>query len=118
MPERYFRRVNRLRFRGYPNLSFIVLLPLSGERMSKSVAHLFIVCLFTFSLIARPLPDNSETLMGFYRADASTERSLESKFDAGLSADNLRNWMKRLSARPHHVGSAYDKDNAEFMLSL
>src|SRR5436305_9553981 len=25
--------------------------------------------------------------------------------------------MKRLSARPHHVGSAYDKDNAEWILS-
>ena len=25
--------------------------------------------------------------------------------------------MKRLSARPHHVGTAYDKDNAEWMLA-
>ena len=24
--------------------------------------------------------------------------------------------MQRLSARPHHVGSPYDKDNAEWML--
>ena len=26
--------------------------------------------------------------------------------------------MKRLSARPHHLGSAYDKENAEFIASL
>ena len=25
--------------------------------------------------------------------------------------------MRRLSAFPHHVGSAYDKDNAEWMLA-
>ncbi|OYW04951.1 MAG: folate hydrolase [Acidobacteria bacterium 37-71-11] len=30
---------------------------------------------------------------------------------------NLRAYVKRLSARPHAVGSAYDKDNAEWILS-
>ena len=32
-------------------------------------------------------------------------------------AENLRSWMERLSARPHHVGSPYDKENAEWILS-
>jgi len=35
-----------------------------------------------------------------------------------VKADNLREWLKRLAARPHHVGSPYGKDNAEFMASL
>ena len=30
---------------------------------------------------------------------------------------NIKNNMQRLSARPHHVGSPYDKDNAEWMLA-
>src|SRR5436853_514729 len=30
---------------------------------------------------------------------------------------NIRAYMERLSARPHHVGSAYDKDNAEWILA-
>src|SRR6185436_3216368 len=30
---------------------------------------------------------------------------------------NIRGYMERLSARPHHVGSAYGKDNAEWMLA-
>jgi N-acetylated-alpha-linked acidic dipeptidase len=30
---------------------------------------------------------------------------------------NLKSYMQRLSARPHHVGSAYDKDNAEWILA-
>ncbi|HCV43770.1 MAG TPA: folate hydrolase, partial [Bacteroidetes bacterium] len=29
----------------------------------------------------------------------------------------MREYMKRLSARPHHTGSAYDKDNAEWILA-
>jgi len=28
---------------------------------------------------------------------------------------NMKGYMQRLSARPHHVGSAYDKDNAEWI---
>ena len=86
--------------------------------MSKAVARLLTVCLFVCSVTARSLPPMDGSLMGFYGEDANTERALESKFDAGLKAENLRSWLQRLSARPHHVGSAYDKDNAEFMLSL
>src|SRR5438874_2186010 len=33
------------------------------------------------------------------------------------SPDSLREYMRRLSARPHHVGSPYDKDNAEWLLA-
>ena len=29
----------------------------------------------------------------------------------------MRDYMQRLSARPHHVGSPYDKDNAEWILA-
>jgi N-acetylated-alpha-linked acidic dipeptidase len=42
-------------------------------------------------------------------------QALESSFDSTLSADSLRAWMKILSARPHHAGSAYGKENAEFI---
>src|SRR5262245_46673562 len=41
--------------------------------------------------------------------------NLELRFDAQLKRENLRDWMKRLSARPHHAGSAYGKENAEFI---
>ena len=39
------------------------------------------------------------------------------EFRSVPSTDNLRNYMQRLSARPHHVGSPYDKDNAEWILA-
>jgi N-acetylated-alpha-linked acidic dipeptidase len=40
---------------------------------------------------------------------------LEARFDALIRPDNLSAWMNRLAARPHHLGSAYDKDNAEWI---
>ena len=56
--------------------------------------------------------------MGFTAAGSEQQRALESRFDSSLKAENLRTWLKRLSARPHHVGSPYDKDNAQFIASL
>src|SRR6266404_1115327 len=41
----------------------------------------------------------------------------EQKFRAIPSPQNLRDYMQRMSARPHHVGSPYDKDNAEWIVS-
>ena len=41
----------------------------------------------------------------------------ESKFRSIPSAENMRDNMKRLSARPHHLGSPYGKENAEWMLA-
>ena len=61
---------------------------------------------------------NDNPIFGFTAGDAAKQRALESQFDAQLNRDNLRAWMKQLSARPHHLGSAYDKANAEFIASL
>ncbi len=41
----------------------------------------------------------------------------EEKFRAVPDPHNLREYMQRMSAHPHHVGSPYDKDNAEWLLS-
>ncbi|WP_310396507.1 transferrin receptor-like dimerization domain-containing protein [Hymenobacter sp.] len=67
---------------------------------------------------AQTAPAETKPLLGFTAATAATEYQLEAQFDAQLRAENLRQWMKRLAARPHHVGSPHDKDNAEFMAGL
>lgn len=54
-------------------------------------------------------------LLGFTARGTADQRALESRFDSFLRAENLRDWMKRLSAKPHHLGSAYGKQNAEFI---
>jgi len=56
-------------------------------------------------------------LQGFSADAATSERGWEAKFKAVPSADNLRAYMERLAARPHHVGSPYDKENAEWILA-
>ena len=33
------------------------------------------------------------------------------------SPEKQKEYMRRLTARPHHVGSPYDKDNAEWILA-
>ena len=43
--------------------------------------------------------------------------SWEAKFRAIPQPANIKEYMRRLSARPHHLGSPYDKDNAEWMLA-
>src|SRR5438270_2272265 len=60
-------------------------------------------------------PSGTAGIMGFSRASVEAERAAEAKFDSYLNANDLRDWNKRLSARPHHLGSAYDKENAEFI---
>ena len=51
-----------------------------------------------------------------YSADgARVERDWENKFRVIPEPARMREAMRRLSARPHHVGSPYDKDNAEWL---
>lgn len=86
--------------------------------MTSPFSRVLIVLIAAVSLTAQSVP-SEKNFLGFSSSESTrAQRALEGKFDANLSADDLRNWMKRLSARPHHVGSAYDKDNAEFMLAL
>jgi N-acetylated-alpha-linked acidic dipeptidase len=56
-------------------------------------------------------------LFGFTAASSVAERAWENKFRAIPDPKILSDTMQRLSAHPHHVGSAYDKQNAEWILS-
>ena len=55
-------------------------------------------------------------MQGFSAAGAAAETQLEQRFDADLSAADLRSWMQQMASEPNHVGSAHDKANAEFEL--
>ncbi|MBI3661424.1 MAG: M28 family peptidase [Acidobacteria bacterium] len=71
---------------------------------------LMVLCVFTAASDEAPL-------QGFSPENSRIEREWEVKFRAIPKTENLREYMKRLSARPHHLGSPYDKDNAEWMLA-
>jgi N-acetylated-alpha-linked acidic dipeptidase len=62
-------------------------------------------------------PAGGSELEGFSGSAAAAEMQLEQRFDADLSAADLRNWMQQMSSAPNHVGSAHDKANAEFQLA-
>src|ERR1700691_2272179 len=72
------------------------------------------VCVFA---LAAHAVDAGKPLRGYTPENSATEVSWEQKFREMPDRDNLRENMRRLSARPHHVGSPYDKDNAEWLLA-
>ena len=68
----------------------------------------FFAAALAFMLFAAQVPP--KTLI------AQQQSEWEAKFHAIPSPDSMRAYMKRLSARPHHLGSVYGKSNAEWML--
>ena len=80
--------------------------------MLRSSAR-FLSLLFICSVILGQ--STPPAMLGFVSERARNQAELEARFDAGLRAENLRDWLKRLSARPHHLGSAYNKQNADFI---
>jgi N-acetylated-alpha-linked acidic dipeptidase len=63
-------------------------------------------------------PRDAPPLFGFSAASSTAQRQRETALDTAVDAGNLREWTRRMSARPHHVGSAYGRENAEFIAGL
>ena len=83
------------------------------RRFSLLVAALILGV--SFVPVVAPSGADETPLAGYSVASSRAERQWEEKFRAIPSPDNLRAYMQRLSARPHHVGSPYGKDNAEWL---
>jgi len=67
--------------------------------------------------IAQAENKSNAPLYGYTSASSQIERDWENKLRAIPDPKILRDTMERLSARPHHVGSPYDKQNAEWILA-
>ena len=80
--------------------------------MRLSAVYTLIVLFFALPGLA-----GDERMPGYRRESEKGQRELEAKLQAIPNPDNLREYMKLLSARPHHVGSPYDRENAEWILS-
>lgn len=87
----------------------------------KTTSALVVSCLLALNILAPAAlaQSNGEgkprTLRGYSEAATKTQRQWEEKMRAIPKPDNLRENMKRLSAEPHHIGSAYGKQNAEYI---
>ena len=67
------------------------------------------------TLAMTPFVADTDPIRGFTTESSRVERDWESKFKSIPQPDRMRESMRRLSARPHNVGSAYDKINAEWI---
>ncbi len=80
------------------------------------MARVLLILMVSSSLVAQqaapPLP-----VAGFTVQSSQDEVNLEQRFKALPDPQRMRVNMERLSARPHHVGSPYDKQNAEWILA-
>ena len=65
------------------------------------------------TLAARPAPV-ADGMLGFTSEAAARQAELEARFDSHLSADNLREWMQRMTEKPLYVGSPHNRANAEW----
>lgn len=74
--------------------------------------------LFTvFAVFCITLPNAfaQSSIMGFTEEGSKAQLQLETDYDKLLKTSNLDEWMKYLSAKPHHVGSPYDKEVVDFV---
>src|SRR5689334_18427225 len=75
----------------------------------------FTSILFSGMAMASAQAQQPQTLLGFGAEGAKKELDLEAAFDKQLQANNLRDWMKRMTAFPHQLGSPYGLNNALFL---
>ena len=72
--------------------------------------------LAALALVSTPLLWASEApLLGFGPEGSATQHALEARFSAALSASDQDQWLKTLTAEPHHVGSAAGARNVQWM---
>lgn len=74
---------------------------------------------FLFSIaVAFVINLQAQRISGFSDAEATKQLNWEKQFDAAVKTTNLDEWMKFLTSRPHHLGSAKGKENAEYIAKL
>ncbi len=78
-----------------------------------------IALLIALSVLAAPAAQSQQAapIRGFATASAATERGLEQQFQAIPKPDNLRDYMREISAEPHNAGSPGSRRVAEFILA-
>jgi N-acetylated-alpha-linked acidic dipeptidase len=74
----------------------------------------FLVFSLTSTLTAQQI---AAVVAGFTSQSSPAEVNWEQRFKTQPDPQRMRANMERLSAHPHHVGSPYDKENAEWILA-
>ncbi|HKP86591.1 MAG TPA: PA domain-containing protein, partial [Blastocatellia bacterium] len=85
------------------------------KRIISIAASLFVISNSIAPAVFGQDDGKAHTLRGYSDASAKAQLDWETRMRAIPKPDLLREYMKHLSAEPHHVGSAYDKQNAEYI---
>src|SRR6185437_5327332 len=88
-----------------------------ARKVGIALACLSLTCIAGAATPPDPPSSSANGMLGFTSAGAAQQQQLEQRFDALLSASEMRDWLKRLSSEPNQVGSPHDKANAEWMLA-
>ena len=75
----------------------------------RTIASLLLIAAASLALTPAPV---APELRGFLPQNAQAQRELEARFRAMPDPVRLREAMRVLSARPHHIGSPYGRINA------
>ncbi len=75
----------------------------------------FILALFALGTSA---VYGGDDIVGFNAAASAEQREIEAQIDSSIDAVEMDEWLKQMSASPHHVGSAASRENAEFIAGL
>jgi len=82
--------------------------------MNRRFSSSLLACLAAVGLATGPAP--TVALHGYSSAAAQAQHDWEAKFRAMPDPARLKADMEHLAARPHQLGSPYDKANAEWIL--
>ncbi len=75
--------------------------------MKKLILSLLIACTLFYA--------KAQEITGFSQAAAQEQLALEKEFDALLDPENLDTWMKKMTEKPHWVGTPFGEENAKWM---
>ena len=74
--------------------------------------------LYIIIFVLLPINSYSNQLLGFDTQGSKLQYALEKEFDSKINAEEMDEWLKLFSSKPHHVGSPANKEVVEFVADL
>ena len=74
--------------------------------------------LYIIIFVLLPIKSYSNQLLGFDTQGSKLQYALEKEFDSKINAEEMDEWLKLFSSKPHHVGSPANKEVVKFVADL
>jgi len=85
---------------------------------TNGIVNSILVALFLVMIMPTIAADDIRPISGFSRQASIDQHQLETRLDEKIKAEELDEWLKHMSAKPHHAGSAASKETAEYIAQL